>query len=37
MGRPPEFYYELDETELLSIAVVTAVVQAYNEDVIDRP
>lgn len=34
MGESREFYYEPDEDELLSTAVVTAVAQAHDEDVL---
>jgi hypothetical protein len=36
MNEASDFYYEPDETELLSTAVVTAVAQAHDEDVIDQ-
>jgi hypothetical protein len=36
MNDTREFYYEPDETELLSTAVVTAVAQAHDEDVLDQ-
>lgn len=36
MGNTQEFYYEPEATEQLSTAVVTAVAQAHDEDVIDQ-
>lgn len=36
MGDTREFYYEPDEGEPLSTAVVTAVAEAHDEDVIDQ-
>ncbi|WP_254824858.1 HalOD1 output domain-containing protein [Haloglomus halophilum] len=36
MGDTEEFYYEPDEEETLSTAVVTAVARAHDEDMIDQ-
>ena len=36
MGDTREFYYEPDEGEELSVAVVTAVAKAHDEDVLDQ-
>lgn len=36
MAQTQEFYYEPDEEEELSTAVVTAVAEAHHEDVIDQ-
>ncbi|MFW6002995.1 MAG: HalOD1 output domain-containing protein [Halanaeroarchaeum sp.] len=36
MGTTTEFYYEPDENEELSVAVVTAVAKAHDEDVLDQ-
>ena len=36
MSNSQEFYYEPDETEQLSTAVVTAVAQAHDEDVLEQ-
>lgn len=36
MSDSKEFYYEPDETEELSTAVVTAVAQAHDEDVLEQ-
>lgn len=36
MGNTQEFYYEPDGVEELSTAVVTAVAQAHDEDVIEQ-
>jgi hypothetical protein len=36
MSDSQEFYYQPDETEQLSTAVVTAVAQAHDEDVLDQ-
>lgn len=36
MGKRREFYYEPDEVEELSTAVVTAVAEAHNEDVLNQ-
>lgn len=36
MGDTQEFYYEPDSVEQLSTAVVKAVAQAHDEDVIDQ-
>ncbi|SDG14203.1 HalOD1 output domain-containing protein [Halorientalis regularis] len=36
MERTQEFYYEPDEDETLSLAVVSAVAEAHDEDVIEQ-
>lgn len=36
MGDTREFYYEPEENEQLSTAVVTAVAKAHDEDVLDQ-
>lgn len=36
MGDAKEFYYEPDDGEELSTAVVTAVAKAHDEDVLDQ-
>ena len=36
MEKTREFYYEPDETEQLSTAVVTAIAKAHDEDVLDQ-
>lgn len=36
MGNTREIYYEPEATEQLSTAVVTAIAQAHDEDVIDQ-
>ncbi|WP_311172394.1 HalOD1 output domain-containing protein [Halobellus ordinarius] len=36
MGNAKDFYYEPDEDEDLSTAVVTAVAKAHDEDVLDQ-
>ncbi|AQL44139.1 hypothetical protein BV210_16115 [Halorientalis sp. IM1011] len=36
MGHKQEFIYEQDEDEPLSIAVVSAVAEAHNEDILEQ-
>lgn len=36
MGRTQEFYYEPDEDEPLSTAVVTAIAETHHEDVFEQ-
>ncbi len=36
MRESQEFYYKPDETEQLSTAVVTAVAQAHDEDILEQ-
>lgn len=36
MGNRKEFYYEPDEDEQLSVAVVTAVADAHDEDILEQ-
>ncbi|WP_299332609.1 HalOD1 output domain-containing protein [Haloplanus sp.] len=36
MANTAEFYYEPDDSEALSTAVVTAIARAHDEDVLDQ-